>query len=162
MKKYLFVFTLIAACLIGCTTAKAATGDSVGVAENQDFSEIAGKDWKLTAVYVDGADIQFNRDSQPDGFSRDIFSLKFDDGTLSGLGAPNRFTGRYTLNEDQSLSVMPLASTMMAALFQPEGLSEFEFFGFLHGIYSWKQVNGNLELSSKTGDNREVRLVFGL
>jgi len=160
MKKYLFVFLLIGACLIGCTTAKAATGNSASI-ENQDFTEVAGKDWKLTAVYVDGKKTEFSRDAQPGGFARDIFSLKLQDGTISGLGAPNRYTGRYTLNDNQGISVTPLAATMMAALFQTENLNEHEFFVYIQNAYLWKQVDGNLELYSKNANNREVRLIFG-
>lgn len=44
------------------------------------------------------------------------FSLRFDaeKQTASGVGACNRFSGRYTAGERRALRIGPLASTMMA------------------------------------------------
>ncbi|MCL2800306.1 MAG: META domain-containing protein [Treponema sp.] len=164
MKKQLFM-CLIAAALI---TACAATGDSTNKdgsqnSGSQDFSGVTGKEWKLLTVHINGTDTRFRRDTQPHQVSRDIFSLRFDTGIISGVGAPNRYSGRYTLT-DQGLTVTPLASTMMASLFEPENLREHDFLLYMQNIKTWRLINNssNLELTSMTSDGKQVKMVFGL
>ena len=171
MKKKLIICLLAAVLLAGCLNSKASTSTSTntstgeGAARSlQDFADITAKEWKLMEVYIDGVNTNFNRDSQPESFSRDIFSLKMEDGTISGMGAPNRYSGRYTLNENQGISITPLASTMMASLFEPENLREFEYFSYIQSTHSWSIINNgsNLELLSVTNDGKPVRMVFAL
>ena len=143
------------------------------------FSDITGKQWKLIEVYVYGENTQFNRDSflndvmntpLSEGqeitlyrYLPDMFTLTFDrQNRLSGTGAPNAYSAPFTLGDDQTISISPMVSTMMAPLFQQGYLGEHEYFAFLQSAQKWGLVNGNLELYSKMEDGREIRLVFGL
>jgi heat shock protein HslJ len=104
-------------------------------------------------------DTQFRRDSQPEMF-RDIFTLNFDGQLVSGTGAPNLYSSPYTSRENQTISIMPMRSTLMAALFEPENLSEHDFLNYLQNTSSWELINNNLILNSRTQDRREARLIF--
>ena len=126
----------------------------------QDFSNIIDKEWKLAEVYVNDVNIQFNRASQPEAL-RDIYIIKFDKEMLSGTGAPNRYSAPYTLGENQSISIMPMRSTLMASFLEPNNLSEYEYYSFVQNSFEWRIVNNTLELISKR-DNDAVRLVFEL
>jgi heat shock protein HslJ len=157
MKRKFFACILVAAFMICIlTTSCATTGRNI-----QNVLDIEGKEWKLVQVYINGVDIQFRRDGQPEMF-RDIFTLNFDGQMVSGTGAPNLYSAPYTTGENQAISIMIMRTTMMAALFEPENLSEHEYFNYLQSAYSWDLVNNNLNLKSRTQDGREVRLVFAL
>jgi heat shock protein HslJ len=153
--KRLLVF-LTAVLMMSCATTSA---DRRSVA---DFSDIIGKQWKLVEVYVGGRNTQFSRDSLRTDFAREMFTLTFDGQTLSGTAAPNLFSAPYTLGDNQAISIMPMRSTLMASFFQPENITEPDFFAYMQNAQKWGLADGNLELYSKTENGREVRLVFGL
>ncbi|MDR0322268.1 MAG: META domain-containing protein [Treponema sp.] len=173
MKKFLVLS--IFALLMSWTTINS---HALAIAERDrsvtDFYEITGKEWKLIEVYIDREKTQFNRDdflneTYVEGqtfilhrFSPETFTLTFDEQRLSGTGAPNRYSAPYTLGDKQTISIMPMLSTMMAPLFELESLREYDFYVYLTGVQKWDLVNGNFELYSKTEDGREIRLVFGL
>lgn len=133
----------------------------VNCASNSNVTEFKGKDWKLVEVWIDNKNIDFNRKDLANEKAGDIFTLKFDEENISGIGAPNRYSAPYTL-DGKDIEVMPLRSTMMASLWQPEKLKEHEFFIYVQNISSWAIVNGKLEFSSKTEDGRTVKMVFTL
>jgi len=91
----------------------------------------------------------------------DIFTLKFDAENLSGTGAPNRYSAPYSL-DGKNISVMPIRSTQMASLWQPEKLKEYDFFIYLQNLSEWALTGGRLELTSKTGDGQAVKMIFSL
>ena len=153
MKKFLVFLTAIL--MMSCATTERGRSGA-------DFSDITGKQWKLVEVYVGGRNTQFSRDSLRNDFAREMFTLKFDGQTLSGTGAPNLFSAPYTLGEKQTISIMPMRSTLMASFFEPENITEHDFFAYMQSAQKWDLVDGNLELYSKTENNREIRLVFGL
>ena len=166
MKKLLFTVILISiAVLISCTSTN---GESHNVdamprglgSETQDFSDVIGKKWQLTEVWLNGENTGFNRSSFANQSFTEIFTLEFHEERISGTGAPNGYAAPYTLGEGQDISIMLLLSTMMAPLFAPEGLGEHDFFAYLHNTYKWELVNENLTLHSKTQDDREILLVF--
>ena len=163
MKRQLFMCLLAAVLITGCANTGGSIASSIQDNSNQDFSNVTGKDWKLLTVHINGTDTQFRRDNQPDGLSRDIFTVKFEGGVISGTGAPNRFSGRYTLT-DQGLSVTPLASTMMASFLEPENLREHDYLSYVGNTTAWRLTNNgsNLELTSVTSDGKPVKMVFGL
>jgi heat shock protein HslJ len=155
MKKLLILLTALS--IMGCaSTGRAPSGP--------DFSDVVGKDWKLIEVYVDGKNTQFSRDSfQNNNFMRNMFTVKFSEKTVNGTGAPNMFGAQYTQGSGQSLSISPMMTTLMAPMpFQPENLTELNFYAYLQGAAKWGLVNNNLIINSKTEDNHEIRLVFGL
>jgi heat shock protein HslJ len=79
------------------------------------------------------------------------------DGTLSGTGGCNRYSGGYKLDGAQ-IKIGPLASTMMACM-EPAGLMEQEgaYLKALEGAASYRLVEGKLELLDSAG---QVSLVF--
>ncbi|MCL2441492.1 MAG: META domain-containing protein [Treponema sp.] len=151
-RKVLIIITVIL--IMSCVT-----GGKAG--EALSFAEAEAKEWNLYEVHIDGKDTQFRRANQPDGFSRDIFSLKMEDGTISGTGAPNRFSGRYTI-DGQGISVTPLISTMMASFLEPENLREFDFFNYIQNSLTWSLSSDGkrLEITSKNNNGLPVRLLF--
>ena len=154
-KHYLALFIIVA--FIGCAT--------IGRSESaQDFSDAVGKEWKLLEVYIDEVNTQFKRDAQPSGLSRDIFTLQFEDGTISGAGAPNRYSGQYTLSGENRISISSLRSTLMASLFEPENLREYDYFYYLQNANKWRLVNNglSLEIYSLTDKGSLVTMLFGL
>jgi len=174
MKKQFFSLVLIAALMMGCASASGSPSaegyrSSTSVQGNEmnktnnnvsELSSIEGNEWKLIEVYIDGKDTLFNRNTLPEEL-KSFFTLSFDAERISGVGAPNRYSAPYTMGDSQ-LSIMPVISTMMASFYQPENLTEHEFFVYLQSAYEWKQINNNLELYSKTENGSEVRLVFSL
>jgi len=77
-------------------------------------------------------------------------------------GAPNLYSGSYTLGANQAISLNPVSSTSLAPLKQPEKLRETDFFVYLKNVYKWNLVDKNLELYSKAEDDAEVKMVFSL
>ena len=134
-------------------------------ASGPKFSDISGKDWKLTDVRLDGKSINFDRSVLiSEGFG-EIFTLNFDAERLSGVGAPNRYNAPYKLTgkaKDRTISVQMVAGTLMAPIRQPEKLKEHDFFQYIQNTYKWNLVNLKLELSSKSENGAEVTLVFAL
>jgi len=172
MKKLLFSIALITVLVIGCTSAKtdapgfSASGGNGTMETNVNnnapsVSSIEGNEWKLIEVFINGANTQFNRNSLPTELGNS-FTLTLDTKLASGVGAPNRYTAPYTLGDNQTIAIMPMRSTLMASFLEPENLSEHDFFTYMQNAYSWKLVNNNMELLSKTRDGGEVRLVFSL
>jgi heat shock protein HslJ len=172
MNKQIFSVLLTAALMAGCASTNASASGLRDADGNTSAPSSAGtntaspstieeNEWKLIEVYINGEDTLFRRDTLPKE-PGNLFTLTFGAELLSGMGAPNRYSAPYAMGDNQSISVMPMRSTMMAALFEPEKLNEHDFFTYLQNACEWKQVNNNLELLSKTQNGGEVRLVFSL
>jgi len=127
----------------------------------QSPKSIIGHEWKLIQVYLNDEDTQFSRSALP-AEPENLFTLKFDSKNISGVGMPNLYSAPYTQGKDQSLSISLMRATMMASLFQPENITEHNFFIYLQNAQSWKIVDNNLEILSKAQDGVEVKLVFSL
>jgi heat shock protein HslJ len=166
MKKQFFLLVLATVLIMSCSSTqnvptvegREMNGSSVNSTSN--VTDITGNEWKLIRVYVNGANIGFNRNTLPEEL-RDFFTVKFDGGTVSGVGAPNLYSAPYTMGDNQ-INISLMRSTMMASFFQPENLTEHEYFTYMQNTHEWKLVNNNLELLSKTENGDEMRLVFSL
>jgi heat shock protein HslJ len=166
MKNQIFLLLLIVALAISCASTNTQNFSDT---ERNEVSRVSanisspssteGNEWKLIEVYIDGRNTRFSRDTLPEEL-KNFFTLIFDAQNVSGVGAPNRYSAPYTMGDNQAISVMLMRSTMMASFFQPENLSEHDFFTYMQNSYSWKLTNNNLELLSKTATGGEVRLVF--
>jgi len=154
MRKMIFSF-LIAVSIISCAS-------NSGSGSNSNVGDFKGKDWKLVEVWIDSKNINFDRKELVSHKADHIFTLKFDAENVSGTGAPNRYSAPYSIDEKQIISVMPLRSTQMASLWQPEKLREYDFFIYMQNISGWAINNGRLELTSKTDKGNPVKLVFSL
>ena len=73
-------------------------------------------------------------------------TLMLDDGTASGLGGCNNFTGPYEVDGD-SLTIGPLAATMMACE-EPRMTVEATYLQALEAADAWSIDGGELVLSS--------------
>ena len=127
--------------------------------ETVNTASVINIQWNLIEVYIDGNDTQYRRAYQP-AVQNDLFIFRFDGKNISGTGAPNRFSAPYIMGEGQTIDIMPLRSTRMAALFETENLSEHDFFTYVQNTNKWRMVNGNLELLSITDYDLPVRMVF--
>ena len=178
MKKQLFSLFLTAV-LMSCASASAEQDISSSEPQDQlpgvtsgnemdrtnanatSVSDIEGNEWKLIAVYIDGRNTRFSRNTLPEEL-RNFFTLNFAAEHISGVGAPNRYSAPYAKGENRAISIMLIRSTLMASFFQPENLDEHDFFVYLQNVYEWRLVNETLELYSKTENGGEIRLVFSL
>ena len=179
MKKQFFSLVLAAVLMVSCASAKqdispsepqgkwsgfsgtGGTGMDKADANTPGVSGIEGNEWKLIEVYLDGKNTRFSRNSLPEEL-KNFFTLNFNAEHISGVGAPNRYSAPYAKDENRAISIMLIRSTMMASFFQPENLSEHDFFTYMQNAYEWKLVSETLELHSKTENGSEIRLVFSL
>jgi len=167
MKKHFFLLVLITALMMSCVstnTSNISDERNEMSRTNTDISSpssIQENEWKLIEVYIGGRNTRFNRNTLPEDL-KNFFTVNFDTQNVSGVGAPNHYSAPYTLGDNQTISVMLMRSTMMASFYQPENLTEHDFFTYMQNSYSWRLVNNNLELQSKTTAGGEVRLVFSL
>ncbi|MCL2196786.1 MAG: META domain-containing protein [Treponema sp.] len=159
------IITLITICLMcfiaGNISARAIDEKDTqkASASNKNFSNNLGKQWFLTNVKVNGADTGFSREELAVFNSEEIFSIKFEAGLLSGVAAPNRYSGPYTVGENQSIKIPPMRSTLMASIFESKNLKENDYYVYLQSAYKWNRKDQSLEIYSKTG-NDEVVMSF--
>jgi heat shock protein HslJ len=152
------------ACKSGPDATSGASRKSAGATVNNtgEFTDVVGMDWQLVEIRLASRRIQINRDKlAAEGFG-EIFTLRFEDGRVSGIGAPNRYFGPYTLADNQAISMGQMASTQMATFREPEELKEHEYYAYLQNVSRWNVSGNNLELHSKGANGAEAVLVFVL
>ncbi|MDR0448526.1 MAG: META domain-containing protein [Treponema sp.] len=158
MKKLTIItFCTILALAVFATCAGGATiGDSQAATRGSEdgFNEYTGKELILSEFRSSGKTVSISRKNNDMG---DIYTINFQNGRVNGKGAPNTFFGPYTVNGNM-LNIGPLASTLMAAIIEPDELKEHEYFEYLDKVTKWDISKGNLELYSSNG----VVLVFTL
>jgi hypothetical protein len=54
------------------------------------FSDVQAKEWKLVEVRSDSENLKYDRNRLEAETFGDIFTMKFEDGRISGKAAPNR------------------------------------------------------------------------
>jgi hypothetical protein len=127
----------------------------ISAAARGNFEDIAGKTWKLTGVEPGFENRPaFNRAE----LEAEAFTLAFEteEKRVSGRAFPNRFSGPYE-TEGVIISIGALVSTKMAALGEPESLTEQEFFNLLSSAGSWELKEGRLVLHiMKEGKRRDL------
>ena len=124
----------------------------IACASTPRFDAIVNRDWVLTEVRSGSGSITIDREQLAAVGFEGAFTLRFDAERLSGIGAPNRYFAPYTLGNrqaghaGQAITIMPIAGTLMAALFEPPGLQEHTYFTLLQQVTRWNILRGNLEL----------------
>ena len=144
---------------VGSFSGPAGSGQASGLAVGGRFrniSEIRDRDWILEEIWVNSIQVHIDRT----GGGREIFTLRFDTDSISGAGAPNRYFAPYTDSGFNTLSIGMIAGTLMAPLFEPEGLKEHEYFAYLGNSRVWDLINGKLELYSRDNNGNPVVLIF--
>jgi heat shock protein HslJ len=126
--------------------------------------DVQGKEWRLIEVQTSPENIVFDRDKLIDEGFEDIFILTFDGAKASGKAAPNRYMAPYELSREkdksQTLSIKPVAGTLMAPIREPERLKEREYFIYLENAYRWDFKDGKLQLYTKNDQGAEAVLVY--
>jgi heat shock protein HslJ len=153
-KTFFMVLVTAAAITLACASTPVSSSESTS--EPSFFN----KDWNLVELKSESGNIIFNRNKMAAEEIGNFFFLRFDSERVSGVGAPNRFFGNYTLLDNQALRINPLASTLMATFREPEELREYEYFKYLQNASKWNLNRGKLEIYSKKDDGSEAILVF--
>ena len=139
----------------------------VGTSNNKDnasravFSSVMEKEWSLIRVKVGDNETLINRETLANDNTGDLYTLKFSADLLSGKAEPNTYSAPYTINEaEQTISIMPMRTTLMASFRQSVGLAEHDYYTYMNNAYKWEFAGNNLILHSKTADGQNVQLVF--
>ena len=148
MKKLFFTAVLITVILMSGTAQTSS-------------NELTGKSWKLEEVRINNVNTGFTRSDLPKISRAAVgsFTLIFDDGTISGIGAPNHYIAPYTRTNNQ-ISVSVLATTKLAPIPKLDKINEQEYFIYLKNAGDWYFDNYKLVLNSKTADGKAVIMVF--
>jgi heat shock protein HslJ len=148
------LFLLVIALIMSCKS----TGGNIS-----SFADVTGKEWKLIEVQVDSTPfnriVLYDRDDLKKNKVESVYTLNFSADTISGTGAPNKYSAPYT-REDKTLAIQVIRSTMMAPIIQPEKLQEHDFYAYMQKVESWSADNGKFVLHSKTENDSPVRLIF--
>ena len=139
----------------------------VGTSKNSEntgraaFSSVLEKECSLIKVRVGDNETPINREALANDNAGDLYTLKFDNDHLSGKAEPNNYSAPYTINEaEQTISIKPMRSTLMASFRQSVGLAEHDYYTYMNNAYKWEFAGNNLILHSKTADGQNVQLVF--
>ena len=130
------------------------------------FKNAEGIEWVLSEVRTAGITVRIDRQKLENEGMVNFFTITFvsealsNEGRMSGTGAPNRYFGPYTVAANRALNIGNVASTMMMASREPDGLKEHEYFNYLSKVKRWDLWEGKLELYSIDSAQSEVILVF--
>jgi hypothetical protein len=122
---------------------------------------IVGKEWKLVELRLSNKTVLFDRAKLAAEGAGDIYTMTIDGSKLSGKAAPNRYTTAYLVGPNNSLTLLPVITTLMAAIFEPEGLKEQEYYQYLEKVKSWKLNQKTLELYTTDANKKDAVLVYG-
>jgi len=125
-----------------------------------DFKDAAGKEWILSELRSGGQTVTMDRVKLAADNLGGVYTITFNEGQINGMGAPNRFFGPYTLGVGNTLSIGNVASTMMFAFKEPDGLKESEYFSYLSKVDRWNLRSGKLELYSRDSAGLEAIMFF--
>ena len=144
----------------GGSSASGTQTASSGSTGANYVTSISGKSWKLVELRFTERTVVLNR-SELTTSETDIFTLTVDNERISGKGAPNRYFTSYQAGTNNTLTIQPIASTMMASIASdPQRIRESEYFLYLGKVKSWKINQNKLELTSADAANRAVTMVF--
>ena len=154
----LLTITAILTILISCASGVSAQDNSIPARDSGAvFADLEGKEWLLSGITRSGQTVHLDRNAI--GMAG-AYTISFQDNRVSGMGAPNRYFGPFSTGPGRALSIGNIASTLMAAIFEPEALKEHEFFAYLARISHWDLRDGSLELHSSDNDESLVVLTF--
>ena len=171
---FAFFVVLVLPVIVSCATnggqsagsadgSQAAGGSRTSANDGgSTFNDVSGKEWILAEIRSARNTIQIDRQKLTANNIGGFFTINFQEGNVSGMGAPNRFRGPYTLGSGNALNIGLLASTLMAAFIEADELKEHEYHAYLGKVTRWNLRSGNLELTSSTPEGAEAVLVFRL
>ncbi|AEF80273.1 META domain-containing protein [Leadbettera azotonutricia] len=150
------LLALLAAAMLAASCAGGAKAKDSGAV----FSDVQGREWTLAEVKGPSATIRLDRQQLEASGFKGTYTLTFEEGRLSGMGAPNRYFGPYTPGEGRSLVVGNIAATLMMGISEPQDLPEHDYFSYLNRAARWDIREGRLELYSSDNTGAERVLVF--
>jgi len=151
------IAAMLVALIASCSSVPApaaSCGEAVSPAD------LSGTAWLLTGYRYGDRSVALDRASMDAAGDGDAFSLSFDGGRVGGVASCNRYFGEAASGGPGGLSITGLASTKMACLDEPYGLSEYEFFAALSVATGWDLANGSLMLGGRAADGSSVELAF--
>jgi hypothetical protein len=140
------------------TTASASGASSQGL--SGAIAEIGGKNWKLVELKANGKSYQIDRKKLDAEGLGDLFTFNISNDRISGRAAPNRYTAGYKTGDNNALTIQAPASTLMAAIYDPERIKEKEYFDYLIKVSRWKLNQGRLELYTTDKTGKEAVLIY--
>lgn len=135
-------------------------GASQSSGSNGSIAEIGGKDWKLVELRTSTKSLQVDRKKLESENMGDFFTFNIGGDRVSGKGAPNRYTAGYQTGDNNALTIQSPASTLMAAIYDPEKIREREYFDYLVRVTRWKLNQGRLELYTVDETGKEAVLIY--
>jgi len=145
----------------GGTTPAGGNQSPAGTSTGANFlTSISGKDWKLSELRLQGKTIVLDRTKLNSDGAGDIFTMTVDGNRISGKAAPNRYNTVYQAGENNTLTLSPVVSTLMASSFDPERIQEHEYYQYLSKVKSWRVNQNKLELVTTDASNKEAVLVY--
>jgi heat shock protein HslJ len=140
---YLAVLSLVASWTLtgGGLSLRDVDGAEV-LAYTASDSGIDSLNWLLRTQSVDGSMANIPADI--------VVSLRLDDGTASGTGGCNRYSGSYML-EGESLTFGPAAATLMACV-GPAGDVEAAYLANMASVATWASDGATLALNDVLGN----------
>jgi heat shock protein HslJ len=155
MLSILMVLSCATSASAGGATARSAFSPENRAGNTGNISSIQDKDWVLEELRINSTTVRIVRPA-----NTEAFTIRFDAERVGGTGFPNHYFGPYTAGEGNSLSIGNMASTLMASLFEIEGLNEREYYAYLSKVKSWDIRNGKLELTTSGQNGETVILVY--
>ena len=134
---------IITSCSGGAPAKKYETSATTNSAE---FKDVEGMEWTLVEITRAGNFAAIDRKKLQEDNMGGFFKIIFDENRVSGVGAPNRYFGPYTLSSNNTLNIGALAGTLMAAFRELEELKEGEYLTLLSAVTRWDLRNGKLLL----------------
>ena len=145
--------------LASCAGKAAPVSETPASQTADGLADLKGKEWRLITVRTPDGNTPFSREKLEAASMGDFFTLRFDAERVSGKAAPNRYSGPYKAEGD-ALSFGLLAGTRMAALIEPEDLTEQAYYNYLAQTSRWALAGERLELYTKDPDGAETTLIF--
>ena len=144
----------------GAAGTTAGQGTVTGSTGANYVTSISGKSWKLVELRFVDRTVTLNRGELP-ADQADIFTLNIDNEKVSGKALPNRYMTSYQAGANNTLTIRPIASTMMALIAtDPQKITEPQYLQYLSKVKSWNINQNRLELTSTDAANQTVIMVF--
>jgi len=137
-----------------------AGGASFKSGSGAEFKDAQGKEWTLQQIKSQGKTVRIDRKKLEANNMSGAFTVNFEEGRVSGVGAPNRYFGPYTVNSNNVLNIGLLAGTMMASFYEPEELKEKEFYDYLSKAKHWDIRSKKLQIYSANSEGADTVLIF--